>query len=268
MCDIQMNILFWNLKKNSNAQWIKHIIIENNVDIAVFAEYENTDFEEVIRNLKNQFIRHDGKGGCNKITLLCSSNYHVTVKREQSRYTLYSVYSEVFSINLVGVHLPSNPYGDANRRRVVIRDLVNDINELENENNHRRTIVIGDMNCNPFDEEMIQIDSFNAVLFKQLILQKELVDFENKRYRRFFNPIIHYLNEDTQSYGTYYYSSGSALIYWNCFDQVLVRKELCDVIRRVDIIREINGKKLIKRIKPNDEISDHLPLLLNIDLRM
>ena len=35
-------------------------------------------------------------------------------------------------------------------------------------------------------------------------------------------------------------------------------------MRSLEYIREINGRRLIKDVKPNDLISDHLPLLIDI----
>lgn len=61
------------------------------------------------------------------------------------------------------------------------------------------TIVIGDFNCNPFDEEIIQKDSFNAVLLKSLIVQQETIKYRDRVWRRFYNPIMHFLSEDTNT---------------------------------------------------------------------
>ena len=72
------------------------------------------------------------------------------------------------------------------------------------------------------------------------------------------------ISEETKTYGSLYYSSGSAPIYWNSFDQMLVRKELMDNITGFMYLRMINGKHLLKDIKPDSTISDHLPLLVNI----
>ena len=258
-----MKILFWNLKKNSNAKWVSEIIRENDIDIALFAEYENTSFETVLSNLQH-YIQHDGYGACEKITLLCKCTVGAKVRREQSRYTLYSCTLGDALYNIVGIHLPAPPSSDSNDRKNVIRDIVHDIAEQEKLEKNRQTIVIGDFNCNPFDEEVIQKDSFNAVLFKSLIKKQEVVRYHDREWRRFYNPIIHFLSEDTNTYGSLYYSSGSAPLYWNSFDQVLVRKELVDTISSLEYIREINGRSLIKDVKPNDLISDHLPLLINI----
>ena len=259
-----MNILFWNLKGNKNEKWIAEIIREKDVDIAVFAEYTTTVFEDVISNLENQYIQHDGNDGCDKISLLCKTNIQTIVRREQARYTLYSCVANGNLYNIIGVHLPASPNSDENDRKEVIRDIVDDICEQENELKCRETIVIGDFNCNPFDNEIIQKDSFNAVLYKSLIHQQETVIYHNKRKRRFYNPILHFISESTQTYGSFYYSSGIAPLYWNSFDQVLVRKELVDKICSLEYIKSVNNKNLLKEVKPNSMISDHLPLLVNI----
>lgn len=67
-----VKILFWNLKNNSNEKWVEDIISENDVDIALFAEYKGMSFERVLAQLKN-YEQHEGYGVCEKITLLCKS---------------------------------------------------------------------------------------------------------------------------------------------------------------------------------------------------
>ena len=256
-----MNVLFWNLKQNPNEKWVADLTREKDVDIAVFAEYQGTSFEYVLSALQD-YVRYDGYGACEKITMLCKQSIETTVKREQNRYTLYSCKVDDVSYNIVGIHLPAPQHDDANDRKNVIRDIVHDISEQEREEKNELTIIIGDFNCNPFDEEIIQKDTFNAVLYKPLIRKKEEVLYNGRRWRRFYNPVIHYLSEDTGTYGSFYYSSNSAPLYWNSFDQVLVRKELIDDISCFQYIRQINGKTLIKETKPNNSISDHLPLFV------
>ena len=259
-----MRILFWNLKGNSNEGLLSKLLQENAVDIAIFAEYQGTSFNKVSEALDQEYVQYDGYGACEKITLVCKKAISTTVKREQNRYTLYSCLIDNRTYNIVGIHLPAPPYADSNDRKSVIRDLVQDICEQERMLKNRRTIVIGDFNCNPFDEELLQKDAFNAVLFKSIINYQETIRYNEKERRRFYNHAINYISEETKTYGSLYYSSGSAPIYWNSFDQILVRKELMDNITGFMYLRMINGKHLLKDIKPDSTISDHLPLLVNI----
>ena len=257
-----MKILFWNLNRKSNEKWVSDIILENDVDIAIFAEYQNTSFNTVISNLKDEYKHHIGYNYCKKITLVCKKQIGVVTKREQGRYILYTCFVNQHYYNIIGIHLPSPPHSDSSSRKLVIRDIIHYINELENEEKNINTIVIGDFNCNPFDEEIIEKDSFNAVLFKSL-MQQEIITYGNKKWRRFYNPILHFISEDTMTYGSIYYSSSIKTLYWNSFDQILVRKGLVNNISSLQYLRTIKKKSLLKKVMPNDAISDHLPLLVD-----
>lgn len=258
-----MNLLFWNLGKNSNETFIVDIIDEHQIDIAIFAEYQGTNFSTISQSLNGVYNRYNGFGGCDKVTLI--SRNDVTVRREQNRYTLYSCVFEGKVYIIAGVHLPANPYADHDQHKNVIRDLVQDVGELERELKTSNTIVIGDLNASPFDSELIQKDAFNAVLYKELIKQAEYTTINEKRYRRFYNPAINFISEDSINYGSLYYSSGINTLYWFCFDQILVRKSLVDSVLDVRYCRSIKGKSLLKRFVPDKKISDHLPLLVKFE---
>ena len=51
-----MNLLYWNLKSNSNLESIiNDCISENDVDIAIFSEYSNVDFAKLVNLLSSQY---------------------------------------------------------------------------------------------------------------------------------------------------------------------------------------------------------------------
>ena len=66
-----MNILFWNLRGNSISEYVKRCLIENHVDIAVFAEHRGIDFQALERKMDG-FHYEDGIGGPGKIVLFAS----------------------------------------------------------------------------------------------------------------------------------------------------------------------------------------------------
>ena len=177
-----MNLLFWNLKQNNIDELVRNVIVENDVDVAIFSEYKSINYIDVIKRLNYKYKWHDGFSGCEKVTLLCKNDIEVKVRREHSRYTLYTLYLEE-NIIVGGVHLPSPPYNNSEDRKNVLRELVRDIKELESSEKHTRSIVIGDFNCNPFDQEMIQKDAMNSVLFKDLIKKSETVKCNDKMSR-------------------------------------------------------------------------------------
>lgn len=258
-----MNLLFWNLYKKNNQKYVVDIIQENNIDIAIFAEYIETDFRILEKKLA-QYCIYYGFGGTDKIVLLAKKNIRITVRREQTRYTIYSCEDKGYTYIIAGIHLPANPNANSETRKNIIRELVSDLVTTENELKLRNTIVIGDFNASPFDEELIQKDAFNAVLYKELILKQETITIYGKKYRRFFNPHIIAISEEKKNYGSFYYSNGMNSLYWYCYDQIIVRKPLVNSIKDVHYCHKIKGQTLLKNVAPNKMISDHLPLLAKI----
>ena len=64
-----MNILFWNLHRNDVSVYIKQCIVENEVDVAIFAEHTNVDFKALEHDMNGKFRFIIGNGGCDKIAL-------------------------------------------------------------------------------------------------------------------------------------------------------------------------------------------------------
>lgn len=257
-----MNILFWNLNKKSLYRHIKTSLSEKNIDIAIFAEYENTDFDMLQRNSCYKII--EGFGGCEKIIALSKNPISMIVRQEQSRYILYEIQSEDVKYVLAGIHLQDKRSSDKAIRLETIRHLKLDILKLERKTNTKNTIIIGDFNSNPYDRELLQMDAFDAVLFRSIINHSETHTVNGIKRRRFYNPILHFINEDTKNYGSFYYDNGSYSPIWNCLDQVLLSKSISDKICELEYIKEIGSLSLMNKVKPKTSISDHLPLYVKI----
>lgn len=259
-----MNITYWNLNKKKNEKYIASLISEYNVDIALFSEYDETDFDVLIHNLLlDRYQIHRGYGACRKVILIAKKDIQIEVNREQSRYVLYSVIFNSFKYIFAGIHLPANPHTDANGRKKIIRDLICDLKEQEKIHGNSNVVIIGDFNSSPFDEELIQKDAFNAVMYKEIIEKKESITYEETEYRLLYNPILTHISEDNHQYGSFYYTKGSKSLYWYCYDQVLMTKSLIDSFQGMEYCHTLNGKSLLKDISPNKDISDHLPLVVH-----
>lgn len=258
-----VNILFWNLKCNDLASYITDCLNEHDIDIAVFSEHSGTNFVSMQNNTTYTYIA--GMGGCEKIVMLVKSNIIVNVKQEQSRYALYHIQSGALSYILAGVHLQDRLTTDTATRIACIGRLVNDIKNVESKCKCNNTIIIGDFNANPYDEELLQMNAFNAVLFKEIIKKGETNTVDGVKYRRFYNPTINYISESNRNYGSFYYSGGSSSPIWHCLDQVLVSKALADNVRNLIYLKTIAGSSLLKSVRPNADISDHLPLFVELN---
>ena len=176
-----MNLLYWNLKSNKNYNYIVSLIKGYSIDVAIFSEYKLRDKSSVFDGVYfDGYQFHPGNGGCDKVIMLAKNDIHVEINREQSRYAIYSVVSRCERYNVVGVHLPPNPYDTASSRKIVIRDIISDLKEQESKNGHSNSIIIGDLNASPFDSELIDKDGFNAVLYREIIENKSKVKFKGK----------------------------------------------------------------------------------------
>lgn len=260
-----MKILFWNLNGNNIKEYIKQCLVENEVDIAVFAEHKGVNFISLEHEMLHSYRHIEGMGGCDKIAIFAARPATVLIKQEQSRYVLYTVDFDRKKYVIASVHLQDRRSSDSAIRIETIGRLMNDVKNLEQSSKCNNTIIIGDFNANPYDEELLQMNAFHAVLFKEIIRKSETRTIDNRAYRRLYNPTIHFLSEDTQNYGSYYYQNGSCTPVWHCLDQILVSKALIDNIKSLQYIRNIGDKSLINRIAPNRNISDHLPLYVRFD---
>ncbi len=259
-----MNILFWNLKGNNLHEHIKRCLIENNVNVAVFAEYKGMDFRLLSRELNDTYQYIEPNGGCDKIAMFVSTSVNAVIKREQSRYALYLIKINEQQYIFAGVHLQDRHSTDTAVRIETIGRLMNDIKNLEQSSNCNNTIIIGDFNANPYDDELLQMNAFHAVPFKEVIRKSESRTVDGVSYRRLYNPVIHFLSEDGQNYGSFYYPQGSKTPVWHCLDQILLSKALIDTVHSLRYIKKIDEVSLIKKFKPNSDISDHLPLLAEL----
>lgn len=261
-----MRVLYWNLKANKNESYIASLVREKDIDIGIFSEYDGTDFSALLNNLLNkEYDIHPGYGACEKIILIAKKNIFIDVNREQSRYIIYSVKYNNLNYIIVGLHLPSNPHSNASDRKMIIRDIVTDLKEQEKKHGHSNSIIIGDFNASPFDDELIEKDSFNAVLYKGIIQKREKITHQGRQFRLLYNPALHYISENNQQYGSFYYTSGIKSLYWYCYDQVLMTKSLINDFQWMHYCKSIAGKSLIKNTSPNKEISDHLPLIVEFE---
>ena len=259
-----LNILFWNLGRHAVEDFIVNCIVENNIDIAVFTEFGSIDFAKIEKNLGKMYERIMGEQADRKITLISKKTISVLNIQPQNRYSIYNVKTAVKDYLLAAIHLEDRRNYQTTERMNTIQSLVKDIEQTEELFKCDNTVVIGDFNANPYDEELLSKFAFNAVLFKKIIDKKELTTYKGLKRKRFYNPILHYISEDTETYGSFYYSSGHMTPYWNCLDQVLVRKSLVNNIDHVEYLKEVNTENLLKNAIPNAEISDHLPLVFSV----
>ena len=269
-----LNILFWNINRNKNEDYIASCVAEHNVDVAVFAEFREKNSKAMVIDcaaienaLGKMYVWITGVEAAGKVLLLAKRSISVEQIQQESRYSCYVIETAIKRYLLAAVHLEDRQnYPEPYRRIETIGALVQDIRKNEESLEIENSIVIGDFNANPYDVELLYKRAFNAVLFKSIIEENEYTNPKGDRIKRFYNPILNYLSEETKMYGSHYYdgSDKRPTSYWHCLDQVLLRKSLVSFLAEVNYLKEIDGTELLSGTSLNKKISDHLPLLVKL----
>ena len=266
-----LNILFWNLHGNSIEEVIAECLIENNISLAAFSEFRGIDFTKLEELLFKQYhlvqsLRAEPSQtqGVIHTRMFVKNNIEATAMREQGRYSIFKIKTSIQQYILATIHLQDRRNKTTTDRINTIKSIKSDIEKYENELECCNTIVIGDFNANPYDEELLSVHAFNAVLFKDLILANEYRTYEYLEYKHFYNPILDFISASNKMHGSFYHIDDSYTPFWHCIDQILLRKELVQYFEELKYIMKIGDTDLIKTKRPDGSISDHLPLLAAI----
>jgi hypothetical protein len=178
---------------------------------------------------------------------------------------------------LAVIHFYERMHHDRDTQHSLSSDVVRTLNDAEVEAGHRRTIVLGDFNMNPFDKGMIDPNrGFGAMMNRDLVVRHSLSSADDSP--RFYNPMWSRLGRSLpDAPGTHYYPSvrDPFNLYWHSLDQLLIRPDLFDAFRDEDfqILTSIPGPRgeVIDLVRSTGkhwriEVSDHLPILFTLSL--
>lgn len=166
-----MKLLFWNLNKKDNADLALSCMHEEKVGIAAFGEFSGTEFSDEL--LKGSGYRPMGYGGCDKVKIIAQESIEVLDCFEESRFAVLPMKIGKICFIVAAAHLVDRmSSADPEPRLVDIRKMMDVIHGYENALSINKTIVMGDLNANPYDKELLLPNAFNAMLFKGLVRNK------------------------------------------------------------------------------------------------
>jgi hypothetical protein len=271
-----MNFLFWNINKKPLQEAIQLLARERLVDIIILAECEIDDV--VLLETLNEG-RHPKYGTVPNYALTRRLKIFSLLPFESFRplrdegnsmfYLLTPPVGE--QVILVAAHLSSKMHQDETEQALNITRLKDLILEVENEIGHTKTIIVGDLNMNPFEAGMVAADTLHGVMTRD-IASKVSRRVEGVEKKFFYNPMWGRFGDNTNGPpGSYYYNKGGQMnFFWNIFDQVLIRPELMSnfVDSDLEIISQIEGVPLLSAngLPNKDLFSDHLPLFFTLKI--
>jgi len=269
-----ITFLFWNLNKNPLAEAVGKLAKQNDVDVVILAE--STMPEGVIvpalrDSIGTAFCR--SYSVCEKIAVYTRLPRHCfSVVTESARTTIQNITLPARpELLLAAVHLPSQLYSTRESLAMECAQFAYDLKEAEQRVGHRRTILVGDFNLNPFDTGLVGAGAINAVMSRE-IAQRGDRTIQGRKFGYFYNPMwSHFGDGDPGPPGTYYYESTEHVaFFWNIFDQVMFRPELLNHFRNESLkILTSDGDATFlttKGIPDKSRVSDHLPIVFRLDI--
>ena len=195
-----MRIVFWNTNKNENInEYISDIIVEQEIDILVLAEYES-DIEELKKMLAlyNIVIEQAITIGCDRITIL--KRKENIQPAFQNKYCSMQIIDDMYL--LVCLHLPSKLYAGVLKRGIAIARIVEEIQIHEEKLGIEKTVIVGDINEKYYYNvnlivlynvgASIKVSTIsyplrNGMSQKVYWTNKPVEDFLNKKLRKLFD---------------------------------------------------------------------------------
>lgn len=263
-------LMFWNCGGRGDGAIIGALCRQHDVDILLLAEVE-TDSAQLVTDINGS------RGLKPALWELPRGNSRV---RAFTRFTPDAV-TPAFDdrhvkmldlrppigppILIVAAHLPSKLRADDDDQQYRVRQLRQDIAARETHAGHSNTLVIGDLNMNPFEDAMTAADGLHGVMAKDVASRKPRT-VQGKAWDYFYNPMWSRLGDESPGPpGTYWYpGSGTISHFWNTFDQVLLRPGLLPYYDPAGLIvpDAVAGQPILHNGGGKAGLSDHLPIVL------
>ncbi|MDQ6787845.1 MAG: hypothetical protein M3033_13645 [Acidobacteriota bacterium] len=267
------SFLFWNINKKPLESLVKKLAFQYEIDVILLAEYESNPNQLLYVLNEKTFGYFLASSFCPKIRVFSRfRNEFFEAISESERFSIRNLrLPGLQDILLAVVHFPSKINFSNESQMFECVNLADSIREAEERVGHSRTVLVGDLNMNPFEGGIISSRGLHAVS-SQRVAKKGNRTVQGKQYPFFYNPMWNFLGDFSPfPAGTHYYSGSEHITYfWNMYDQVLVRPELLDrfVMRDLKILDSVENKSLLtKDGQPNKNLaSDHLPIIFRLEL--
>lgn len=273
--------LFWNVRRKRLELVVRRLVERHAIDVLMLAECaipEQVMLLELNKGASDTFHRIPMRvwGGIELYSRWAPACFG-PVFMEGDHYAIRVLAAPGgIEVMLVLAHLASPMWKDRQERRSQCVGFASAIQEAEKTAKNDRTVVVGDLNMNPFDDSMLDVRGLNALSDRRTIQRKDPRRFgiiRKEEFRLFYNPMWGHLGDAAAPAGTYYYDRSNSEVdpLWNIFDQVLLRPSLLDRFRSKNLkILTTDGVVSLTWDdgRPNSELfSDHLPIWFQLDLR-
>lgn len=222
-----MVFLCWNLNRRPLQQLVAELVRSKEVDVVILLECY-VDVADVLQSLYaatgQPFYFSYSREQMKTIRVFTRfSPQFIRLEEQRRRYSVRHFALPQADILLAVVHFRSKLHQGEISQAQESTVLNRMIDSAEERIGHRRTVLVGDLNMNPFEAGVVGAAGLNATMVRNQA-RKELRVVQGNKYRFFYNPMWRYFGDGQAAPpGTYYYDNHEHVTYyWNLFDQVLV----------------------------------------------
>lgn len=267
--------LYWNTNRKPLTSAIRTLVRAHEVDVLILSECPSSPVSML--EALNSGAAADFQfafGECERIRIFTRfSSSFLRATYEEDRVSIrHLTLPAQRQILIVAVHQPSKLFWSEDSQAFECTELSRTVIEQEAKVGHRNTVLVGDLNMNPFEKGLVSANGLNAVSSRR-VASRGSRKVLSRQYPFFFNPMwAHFGDRRGYPPGSYYYERAELVnYYWNVFDQVMVRPDImerCDG-EGIQILTKAGDASLLRDDgAPNSKVfSDHLPLLFEIELK-
>lgn len=269
--------VFWNIAKKTGRDGIVRLITalqrQEGADLIALAECSEGVVGSALRSL-------NPLGTSEWEPFPTRSRVKVLLRRanalaaEVEHHEYYSVLElrrpNAIPLLLAVVHMVSRVHKEFDDIDEELGEFANSIRATELRLQNDNTVVLGDLNANPFAKGLVLPRSLHAVMPRRVAEQGSR-EVSHRTWPYFFNPMWRFFGDGTTAPpGTCYYAPEGShrAFHWNMFDQVLIRPALLPYYTAdsVQIVHALGTDALTKaHWVPNREVgSDHLPIRVRL----
>lgn len=264
-----ITLLFWNVAKNPACfEHLGCLAQAYDVDVFILAEYPNNANLDAL-NASGKGLYQLEKNANAKVQAITRLDPRTFIHRYTSLGREMAIWSALIpnaqEVLIAGVHLMSKFGGTTESdQALVASEVIAELNEVEDRQHHRNTVMIGDFNMQPYDPGMTNPIGMHGVMTQRLADRPDRVH-RNKLRRSFYNPMWGLFGDRTDGPPGSHYWKASVLnnTHWGILDQVLLRPVLAEYLKQVMILDNDGRHSLLddNEIPSATHLSDHLPVL-------
>jgi hypothetical protein len=241
------SFLFWNILGKDLRPTVTRAVIERDVDILLLAECDVPDTDMASALTRDTGNAYEAVSLPNDKVRVFSRLPSVSWTRRQTdnltaRMGVWSVDAgKPPGILLAAAHFLSKNNSSESEQAIMAVELGKEISRVEDFVGHQRTVLVGDLNMNPFEDGVTGVNTLHGVMTKKIAGRSSRV-YQGRDYRFFYNPMWGCFGDRTSGPpGTYYHRAASASeLFWHILDQVLVRPALICPLRNISMFKRPN----------------------------